>query len=115
MTYESVYALQPAEVDDDEQPRAKRGASQADRLRETVANADVDLFHDPDFTTYATFEKGGHRETWPLRSAGFRRYLSWLYWQAFEASPRAQVLADFLNTLEGQAHHAGAEHRTFVR
>jgi hypothetical protein len=100
---------------DDEHGGTKRGPSQAERLRETVADAEVDLFHDPEFITYATFEKGGHRETWPIRSSGFRRYVSWLYWQASGSSPRAQVLSDFLGTLEGQAHHAGATHRTYVR
>ena len=96
-------------------PPKQRRKSQSERLHESVANADVDLFHDAEQRTYATFEQGGHRETWPVRSAGFRRYVSFLYYQLNGSAPRASDLADFQNTLEGKAQFEGEQHRVHVR
>ncbi len=89
--------------------------TQGERLHETVAQADVDLFHDAEHRAYATFEVGGHRETWPIRSTGFRRYVSWLFYQQEAKAPRAADVADFLATLEGQAQFDGGLQRVYVR
>ena len=62
-------------------PAKGKRKSQGERLNEAVGEADVDLFHDAEFRAYATFEQDGHRETWPIRSGGFRRYVSWLFYQ----------------------------------
>jgi hypothetical protein len=49
---------------------AHRGQTQADQLTELAATAK--LFHAPDSTGFADVEVNGHRETWPIRSKGFR-------------------------------------------
>jgi hypothetical protein len=36
----------------------------------------VELFHAPDGTGFADLDINGHRETWPIRSKGFRRWLA---------------------------------------
>lgn len=94
---------------------SKKKRKQSERLNETVADADVELFHDPEFRTYATFGRDGHRETWPIRSQGFRRYITHLYYQAEGEPPRTQVLSDFLGVLEGRAQFDGAMESVFVR
>ena len=88
---------------------------QSERLHEVFAEADVELFHDPEFRTYATFERDGHRETWPIKSQGFRRYITYNYYLAEGEPPRAQVLADFLGVLEGRAQFDGPMESVFVR
>jgi hypothetical protein len=44
----------------------------------------AELFHGPDGTGFADLGINGHRETWPIRSKGFRR---WLVRQFFEELP----------------------------
>ena len=36
----------------------------------------VDLFHTPTGTAFADLIINGHRETWPIRGKGFRRWLA---------------------------------------
>src|ERR1700730_505261 len=48
--------------------------SQADILIELTRSAE--LFHTPDGTAFADLDVNGHRETWPIRTKGFRRWLT---------------------------------------
>ena len=50
----------------------EKARKQSDVLIELAGEAD--LFHAPDGTGYADFNVEGHRETWPIRSKGFRRW-----------------------------------------
>jgi hypothetical protein len=59
-----------------------RKRTQGERLHEAVNAADVTLFHDAENRSYATFERDGHRETWPIQSLDFRHYLNYLYYSA---------------------------------
>jgi hypothetical protein len=52
----------------------RRGPTQADILIELAAAAE--LFHTPDGTGFADIDVNRHRETWPIRSKGFRRWLT---------------------------------------
>ena len=58
-----------------------RGPSQADILIELAQSAE--LFHSADGKAFADIVINGHRETWPVRTKGFRR---WLARQFFEAT-----------------------------
>ena len=51
-----------------------RGPTQADILIDIAQS--VALFHTPDGSGYADLDINGHRETWPIRSKGFRRWLA---------------------------------------
>ena len=51
-----------------------RGPTQADILIELAETAE--LFHAPDGTGFADLVINGHRETWPIRAKGFRRWLA---------------------------------------
>ena len=51
-----------------------RGPTQADILIDLAQTAE--LFHAPDGTGFADLDVNGHRETWPIRSKGFRRWLA---------------------------------------
>ena len=60
-----------------------RGPTQADILIDLAQSAE--LFHAPDGTGFADLDINGHRETWPIRAKGFRR---WLARRFFEATRR---------------------------
>ncbi len=70
---------------------------------------EAELFHTSDGDTYATIPVNGHRETWLLRSRGFRDWLSKCYYEAEGSIPNSQALQDALNTLQGIARHDGPE------
>ncbi|MBX5465471.1 MAG: hypothetical protein IRZ26_07960 [Clostridia bacterium] len=75
----------------------------------------AELWHSPDGEAYATFGAGGHRESWPVRSKGFK---SWLVSRFFEAEgkpPSAQAMQDALGYLEAVGLFRGPEYPVFVR
>ena len=59
-----------------------RGPTQADILIDLAQTAE--LFHAPDGTGFADLDVNGHRETWPIRSKGFRRWLARCFFEATE-------------------------------
>ena len=75
------------EEDGDEGGRAPK---QADILINLAQSAE--LFHAPDGTGFADLDINGHRETWPIRGKGFRRWLARLFFQATEGAPSSEAL-----------------------
>jgi hypothetical protein len=86
---------------------------QADHLVELAAAAS--LFHKPDSNGFADIVIDGHRETWPIRSKGFRRWLSRQYYGATESAPNSEAMQSALNIIEAKAHFDGPERKVFVR
>jgi hypothetical protein len=62
-----------------------RGPSQADILIELAQS--TDLFHSPDGTGFADLDINGHRETWPIRSSGFKDWLTRRYYEETGGAP----------------------------
>jgi hypothetical protein len=90
--------------------------SQADRL--VLLTQGIELFHTPggcDSEGYATLHLDGHRETWPINSSGFRRWLSKRLHDEHGKVPGSQPLQDALNVIAGKAIHEGAEYPVAVR
>jgi hypothetical protein len=71
--------------------------------------SDAELFHTANGEAYATIPVGRHRETWPLRNRGFRRWLRQRFYEAEEKAPGAQALQDAIGVLESQAYYDGPE------
>jgi hypothetical protein len=87
--------------------------SQATQL---VALAEVaELFHDAAGDAYATVAIDGHRETYPIRAKGFRRWLARAYYERHEKAPGSQALQDALSVLDGRAQYDGPELPVFTR
>ena len=63
---------------------------QADVLIELARSAD--LFHTPDTTGFADLEIDGHRETWPIKSKGFRSWLLRRYYKEMLSAPSSEAL-----------------------
>jgi hypothetical protein len=90
-------AFDRAPEDDEEESR-----NQADVL---IALAeDAELFHTNDQLAFADIEVDGHRETWPLNSLGFRRWLRRRYYGQTKSSPHREALTTAIATLEAKAH-----------
>jgi hypothetical protein len=85
------------------------------RLVEIAIAAGAELFHSPDRQAHATVPVNGHRETWHLRGAGFRLWLTRLYYEAEGKAPGAQAVQDALGVLEGEALFRGGERPVAVR
>ena len=90
-----------------------RRPTQSDRL---IALADeADLFHAPDRTAYADVVIAGHRETWPVRTKGFRSWLARQYYEETGGAPSSEALHSTLNVLEARARFDGPERPVYIR
>ena len=97
-----------------EEPKKKKKPTQAEQL--IMLAQDATLFHDSETdTAYASIPAGGHRETWPIRTKGFRRWLLQRYWEEKQKAPGAQALQDALGVLEAKAHFEGQAQPIYTR
>ena len=90
-----------------------RGPTQADILIDLAQSAE--LFHAPDGTGFADLDINGHRETWPIRSKGFRRWLARRFFEATQGAPSSEALQSALNVIEAKAHFDAPERVVHIR
>lgn len=90
-----------------------RGPTQADILIELAQSAQ--LFHAPDGSGFADLDINNHRETWPIRSKGFRRWLARQFFEATGGAPSSEALQSALNVIEAKAHFDAPEHVVHIR
>jgi hypothetical protein len=90
-----------------------RGPMQADILIGFAQAAE--LFHTPDGAGFADLDINGHRETWPIRSKGFRRWLARRFFEETERAPSSDALQSALNVIEAKAHFDAPERQVHVR
>ena len=84
-----------------------RGPTQADILIDLAQTAE--LFHAPDGTGFADLDINGHRETWPIRTKGFRRWLARRFFEETGGAPSSEALQSALNVIEAKAHFDAPE------
>ena len=84
----------------------------------------AEYFHDRDQEAYATVPQDMRKETWPLRSRGFRRWLRYTFYikekqrlgGVSEPSPlRETMIADALAQLEAKAMFEGVRRQAYRR
>jgi hypothetical protein len=90
-----------------------RAPKQADILIELAQ--ETELFHAPDGTGFADLDIKGHRETWPIRAKGFRRWLARGFFEATGGAPNCEALQSALNVIEAKAHFDAPEHAVHIR
>ena len=90
-----------------------RGPTQADVLIDLAQSAE--LFHTPDGTGFADLDIDGHRETWPIRAKGFRRWLARVFYQTTQGAPSSEALQSALNVIEARAHFDAPERIVYIR
>jgi hypothetical protein len=87
---------------------------QADVLIEIAESAN--LFHAADGTAYADLDINGHRETWAIRSKGFRRWLTRSYFESMQGgAPSSEALQSALGVIEAKAHFDAPKRAVYVR
>lgn len=99
-------AKESSEVDEHER-------TQTDILIHIVVSAQ--LFHAPDSTGYADLENDGHRETWPIRSKGFRSWLVRRFFEETGKAPGSEALRSALGVIEARAHFDGPQQEVYIR
>ncbi|MGY8706633.1 hypothetical protein RAD16_12915 [Bradyrhizobium sp. 18BD] len=92
---------------------AKARPTQANILAELAQSAE--LFHAPDGTGYADLDINGHRETWPIRSKGFRRWLTRRFFEEKGGAPNSEAMQSALNLVEARAHFGSPERCVCIR
>ena len=90
-----------------------RGPTQADILIELAQSAE--LFHTPDGAGFADLDINGHRETWPIRAKGFRRWLARRFYEETGGAPSSEALQSALNVIEAKAHFDAPERLVHIR
>jgi hypothetical protein len=91
----------------------RRGPTHADILVELAQTAE--LFHSPDGTGFADVDVNGHRETWRIRSNGFRRWLARCFFEKTAGAPSSEALQSALNVIEATALFDAPERVVHVR
>jgi hypothetical protein len=89
------------------------GRKQADVLIGIAESAE--LFHAPDSAGFADVEINNHRETWSLRSKGFRRWLARRFFEDTSGAPNSDAMQSALNVIEAKAHFDAPEREVHVR
>jgi hypothetical protein len=90
-----------------------RGPTQADMLIGLAQAAE--LFHTPDSAGFADLDINGHRETWPIRAKGFRRWLARRFFEDTGGAPSSEALQSALNVIEAKAHFDAPERQVHIR
>jgi hypothetical protein len=90
-----------------------RGPTQADILIDLAQT--VALFHTPDGSGFADLDINGHRETWPIRAKGFRRWLARRFFEETGGAPSSDALQSALNVIEAKAHFDAPERQVHIR
>ena len=96
-----------------ENGEAGRGSKQADLLIKIALSAE--LFHSPDGTGFADLEMNGHRETWPIRAKGFRRWIARRFFEETQGAPGSEALQSALNVIEAKCQFDAPERTVNVR
>ena len=77
----------------------------------------VELWHTPgiDGIEYATLNVNGHKESYAIRSRGFRRWLCREFYKLHGAVPGSEIVQNALDVIGGKACYEGPEHEAHVR
>jgi hypothetical protein len=81
----------------------------------TLARRDCSVFIGDDGSSWADVRVDGRRETWSLKSRGFRNWLVHAYYAATGRAPSPDALNQALLTLEASARYDGSSHSVRVR
>ena len=93
--------------------RGRGDPKQSDTLIALAAEAD--LFHVADGNGYADVKINGHRETWAVRSKGFKRWLVRGFYEQTGGAPSSDALQSALHVIEAKAQFDGPERPVFIR
>ena len=108
-----VVADQFANLEEKPKDAKEKPPSQATLLLELCES--LELFHTSDEECYATVPVSNHKETWALRSQGFKRWLLREYYLKFGSAPCTQSVQEVIGSLGATAQFDGEERQVFLR
>ena len=116
-TVESLLALASNELlSVPETQVAEQGRSGDSMATQMVAIAlEADLFHDEKSTAFAAVDIKGHRETWPVRSLAFRRWLAGAFYSRTGKAPKSASISDVLTIVEARAQFDADQRQVWNR
>src|SRR5262249_53077267 len=100
---------QPAGVE-----KERRG-NEATLLVQLAKEVGAEFFHTLDGELYVTVPVASHRETYPLHSPSFTRYLRRLAYERTTCTPRSQAIADARAQCDAIAAYSGIVHPVHLR
>jgi hypothetical protein len=92
---------------------AKEKKKQADELVEIAKRGE--LFHTADDVAYADITHKGHRETRPIRSGGYQKWLLYCYYRENGSVPNGEAVSTAIRVIESEAKFNGKEYPVAVR
>lgn len=92
---------------------AGRGPTQAQILIDLAKGAE--LFHSADGTCFADVDINGHRETWKVRSKGFKRWIARGFYEKARGAPNSEAMQSAINVIEATAHFDAPERPVHIR
>ena len=105
--------LTEAAAQQEEEEDKEGRKSQANHLVEIGLTAE--LFVDDEDEPYAAFSVSAHKETWPIRSRRFKRWLAGEFYNATQKAPNTDALNQALGVLEAKAVFEGGRKRLCLR
>jgi hypothetical protein len=106
LTVDDILAATPDKSKEEllkENPLLKALLEVKKAIAELVIENGAVLFHDGEYRAFASFEVGGHQETWPIRSRQFKLWARGLYFKETGAAPNGHAVADAVAALEARA------------
>jgi hypothetical protein len=88
--------------DDDDTDEKEKKPKQANILIE-LALAEVKLFRTGEGVAYADIHINGHRETWSIRTKGFKNWLSRRFYQETKGAPSSDAMNAALGIIDAEA------------
>ena len=73
------------------------------------------MFHAPDGTGYADLDINGHRETWSIRSSGFKDWLMRRYYEETGGAPNSEAMQSARGVIQARARFDAPERVVYVR
>jgi hypothetical protein len=95
--------------------RSDERRTQATILIQIATQNGVELFHASDGTPYADITVDGHRETWALKSVGYRRWLKRAFYEETGGAPNSDAMSTAMGIIEAKAHYDGDEREVHLR
>jgi hypothetical protein len=93
----------------------KIAINESSRDQEGTNSQSGGLFHTPASVAYADIPVFGRRETWPVRSRGFKQWLVRVYYEANHTAPNSEAVQSALALMEARGNIDGPERDVFVR
>lgn len=95
-------------------PPGKVGGSKSGKDKLLEFRSEFELFRWED-SYYATVNIDEHHENWPIRSSGFKHWLTKRYFDVHGDSPNSNAIDETINAIEAQARFKGKEMPLYVR